>query len=134
MRCIAHVLNLVVTDDLKEASKSVKKIRESVRYIRNSPLRLRKFKEIYDFVGIESQCALSLDVPTRWNSTYLMLKTACLYERAFDKFEDQESSFRADLKDDVLEYTDWLYAKKMVDMLKLFYEMTKKFWFSLCDF
>ena len=65
MRCIAHILNLVVNDGLKEASKSVKKIREAVRYIKNSPLRLRKFKEIADFVGIESQCGLSLDVPTR---------------------------------------------------------------------
>ena len=107
MRCITHILNLVVNDGLKEASKSVKKIREVVRYIRNSPLKLQIFKEIFDFVGIFSQYALSLDIPTRWNSTYLMLKTAYLYKRAFDKYKEQESSFRVDLKDDVPDFFDW---------------------------
>ena len=124
MRCIAHILNLIVTDGMKEASKSVKKIREAIRYIKNSPLRVGKFKEISAFVGIDCQSSLSLDVPTRWNSTYLMLQTACLYERAFDKYDEQESSFRADLRDDVPDYCDWINAKQIVDMLKLFYEMT----------
>ena len=53
-----------------------------------------------------------------------MLQTACLYERAFDKYEEQESSFMADLRDDVPDYCDWINAKQIVDMLKLFYEMT----------
>ena len=53
-----------------------------------------------------------------------MLQIACLYERAFDKYEDQESSFREDLRDDVPDYCDWINAKQIVDMLKLFYEMT----------
>ena len=107
MRCLAHILNLIVNDGMKEAAKSVKKIREVVRYIKNSPLRIKKFNEIADFVGIDSQSGLSLDVPTRWNSTYIMLETACLYERAFDKYEEQESSFRVDLKDEVPDYNDW---------------------------
>ena len=124
MRCIAHILNLIVTDGMKEASKSVKKIREAIRYIKNSPLRVGKFKEISAFVGISCQSSLSLNVPTRWNSTYLMLQTACLYERASDKYEEQESSFRADLREDVPDYCDWINAKQIVDMLKLFYEMT----------
>ena len=124
MRCLAHILNLIVNDGMKEAAKSVKKIREVVRYIKNSPLRIRKFNEIADFVGIDSQSGLSLDVPTRWNSTYIMLETACLYERAFDKYEEQESSFRVDLKDEVPDYNDWQYAKKMVNILKNFYEIT----------
>ena len=45
MRCIAHILNLIVTNGMKEASKSVKKIREAIRYIKNSPLRLGNLKK-----------------------------------------------------------------------------------------
>ena len=97
MRCIAHVFNLIVNDGLKESSVSVKKVREVVRYMRNSPQRLRKFRKISDLIGIECKNLLSLDVPTRWNSTYIMLKTTCLYEKAFESYEKSESSFRADL-------------------------------------
>ena len=81
MRCMAHVLNLIVNDGLKEPNVSVKKVREAVRYMRNSPARLNKFREVCDLLGINNKSSLSLDVPTRWNSTYTMLKIACLYEK-----------------------------------------------------
>ena len=83
MRCITHILNLVVNDGLKEANKSIKKVRKCVRYIRSSPAH-----KLSDLVGVESKCALSLDMPIRWNSTYIMLKTACLFEMAFEKYEE----------------------------------------------
>ena len=76
MRCIAHILNLVVNEGLKEAGSSVKRVREAVRYVRNSPARLHKFREFVDLIGVDFKCSLSLDVATRWNSTYDMLKTA----------------------------------------------------------
>ena len=79
MRCIAHVLNLVVNDGLKDMDESIVKVKDCVRYIRNSPQRLYKFKELAALVGIESQKSLCLDVPTRWNSTFLMLETACIF-------------------------------------------------------
>ena len=88
MRCIAHILNLIVEDGLKDVNEFVKKVRECVRYVRNSPARLRKFKEFAELVGIQSKACLCLDVPIRWNSTYLMLKTACVFEKAFDKFDE----------------------------------------------
>ena len=77
MRCITHILNLVVNDGLKEANRAVKKVRECVRFIRSSPARLKKFKELSELVRIDCKYSLVLDVATRWNSTYLMLKTAC---------------------------------------------------------
>ena len=81
---------------------SVKKVREAIKYIRNSPARLSKFRELSDLIGVESKCSLSLDVPTRWNSTYIMLKNACLFEKTFDKYEETKSSIRFDLGDDIL--------------------------------
>ena len=126
MRCIAHVLNLIVNDGLKEANVSVKKVREAIRYMRNSPTRLNKFREVYDLLGIDNKSSLSLDVPTRWNSTYTMLKTACFYEKAFEKYEEIETEFRSDLGDDIPDFLDWQCVRQMVDMLQIFYDITMK--------
>ncbi|XP_019181603.1 PREDICTED: zinc finger BED domain-containing protein RICESLEEPER 4-like [Ipomoea nil] len=76
MRCIAHILNLVVQDGLKFADTSVKRVREAVRWVRNSPARLKKFRDLAELIGVEAKSVLQLDVPTRWNSTYMMLNTA----------------------------------------------------------
>ncbi|CAN1280507.1 Zinc finger BED domain-containing protein RICESLEEPER 2 [Linum perenne] len=97
VRCVAHIINLVVSDGLGEISTSVRKIRETVRYVKQSPARLQKF---YDFVAVEdreSKKSLCLDVPTRWNSTFLMLQAAEKYETAFEMYALSDRQFRIDL-------------------------------------
>lgn len=76
MRCVAHIINLVVTDGLKEIGSSVMKIRAAVHYVRQSPARLKRFKECIEHENIKSKSLLCLDVATRWNSTYLMLESS----------------------------------------------------------
>ena len=65
MRCFAHILNLVVNESLKDVNLAIKRVREAVRYVRNYPARLRKFREYSDLVGVECKSSLSLDVSTR---------------------------------------------------------------------
>ena len=124
MHCIAHILNLVVNEGLKEAGSSVKRVREAVRYVRNSLARLHKFREFADLIRVDFKCSLSLDVATRWNSTYDMLKTACLFDKVFKKFEECDHAYRTDLGDDVPDFMDWLSVKQLVDFLEKFYLMT----------
>ena len=45
-------------------------------YAKSSPKRFEKFLEAVKDANIQSKSLLSLDVPTRWNSTYLMLEAA----------------------------------------------------------
>ncbi|CAN0908587.1 Putative AC transposase [Linum grandiflorum] len=76
IRCVAHIVNLVVNDGLKETGVSVKRVREAVKWMKSSPARFEKFKKCISFKGIESKKLVFLDVATRWNSTYLMLEAA----------------------------------------------------------
>ncbi|XP_019165697.1 PREDICTED: zinc finger BED domain-containing protein RICESLEEPER 2-like [Ipomoea nil] len=124
MRCIAHILNLVVQDGLKECDSSVKKVRDAVRYVRSSPARLQKFKSLADLIGVEAKNSLCLDVPTRWNSTYMMLNTALLFQMVFEAYDDHDSSFKSDLGGSVPDFLDWESIQSLVMILKSFYEMT----------
>ncbi|XP_042451632.1 zinc finger BED domain-containing protein RICESLEEPER 2-like [Zingiber officinale] len=78
------------------------KVRNAIKYVKQSPSRLSKFKECVEIEKIESKNSLCLDVPTRWNTTFLMLNTAQKFERAFDRFDEQDPCFKLDLQ-----YTEW---------------------------
>ncbi|XP_019161398.1 PREDICTED: zinc finger BED domain-containing protein RICESLEEPER 2-like [Ipomoea nil] len=123
MRCIAHILNLVVQDGLKDCDSSVKKVREVVRYVRNSPARLKKFRDLADWLSIEQRSSLCLDVPTRWNSTYLMLQSALTYQKVFESLES-DCSFKSDLGNSIPDFMDWESVGSLVHLLKCFYDMT----------
>ncbi|XP_062104275.1 zinc finger BED domain-containing protein RICESLEEPER 2-like [Humulus lupulus] len=91
MRCSAHILNLIVTDGLKELNDAISSIQNAVRYVRSSPARLKRFKESCKDTNIESKALLCLDVVTRWNSTYLMLESAIKFKKAFENLEADAS-------------------------------------------
>jgi len=59
------------------ASDALNNIRESIKYVRESEARKIAFKEcVIQVRGIDTKVGLRMDVATRWNSTYLMLKSA----------------------------------------------------------
>nr|KJB27812.1 hypothetical protein B456_005G011200 [Gossypium raimondii] len=126
MRCMAHIVNLIVVEGLKEMNKSVERVRGAVRYVRQSPARLQKFKECVVVEKIECKKTLCLDVCTRWNSTYLMLDTAQNFERAFERFEEQDTNFRAELErgEGWPSLDDWNNVINLRDFLEHFYEFT----------
>ncbi|KAJ9565712.1 hypothetical protein OSB04_001678 [Centaurea solstitialis] len=76
LRCCAHIINLVVKDGLKEHFDSISRIRNVVRYVRSSPSRYGNF--VASVAKVKSNCKRKpyLDCETRWNSAFLMLKTA----------------------------------------------------------
>lgn len=132
MRCCAHILNLVVNDGLKDSIDSISSIRNAVRFVRSSPQRQAKFRECCEFVKISSKKLVCLDVPIRWNSTFIMLDTAIPYQDAFKQLEFEELGF--------VDYfgaagpptaEHWDNAKAFVKFLKIFYEATNVFSASL---
>ncbi|KAH1130330.1 hypothetical protein J1N35_001708 [Gossypium stocksii] len=128
MRCVAHILHLIVQYGIKDASMSVDRVRDAVRYIRASPSRLTKFNQREKEEMIDSKAQLCLDVPTRWNSTYMMLKVAEKYERAFESYVRDDHNFFLDLTtgDGVLTFDDWEIVRRVIKVLEPFYHLTLK--------
>ncbi|GMP26225.1 hypothetical protein CsSME_00002761 [Camellia sinensis var. sinensis] len=99
MRCCAHILNLVVSDGLKEIDDSIANIRLAVRHVRSSPHRHDTFKKCATILKLDSKALVCVDVPTRWNFTYLMLEAAKKYEKAFNRLKFVDSNFEPYFKD-----------------------------------
>ncbi|XP_017640195.1 zinc finger BED domain-containing protein RICESLEEPER 2-like [Gossypium arboreum] len=121
MRCVAHILNLIVQYGIKDASVSVDRVRGAMRYIRASPSRLTKFNQRVKEEMIDSKAQLCLDVPTRWNSTYMMLKVAEKYERAFESYVRDDHNFFLDLTagDGVPTFDDWEIVRRVSGSLNV---------------
>ncbi|CAL1383872.1 unnamed protein product [Linum trigynum] len=132
MRCVAHIINLDVNDGLKETGVSVERVRESVRWVRATPARSRKFKDCIEFEKIVSKKFVSLDVATRWNSTYLMLESAKPFEKAFQTLARNEKKFKKHLTEKkyrnvslgIPTSDDWSSVGRFITYLKLFYNLT----------
>ena len=60
-----------------------------------------------------------------------MLKTACIYKKVFEKYEENESLYSINLADNVPDVFYWHYASKMVEFLQHFYDMTLRIFSSL---
>jgi hypothetical protein len=129
MRCATHIINLIVHDELREVDLCVKRIRAVVRYIRNGGSRIVKFKELIEEEKLTNKQFLKIDVPTRWNSTFLMLKAALVYEKVFTRLADEDMSYVNDLSEEKDGYGDpeehdWQNAKNMADFLEHFHDLT----------
>ncbi|KAL6585634.1 hypothetical protein OROMI_002278 [Orobanche minor] len=130
LRCVAHITNLIVMDGLEEIGLSFRRVREVVKWVKALPKRLDNFnRAVKAFVTQDCGKSLCLDVPTRWNSTYLMLEAAEPFEPAFRCYSTMQSGqFVSDLnkikyKDQPLGPTfdnDWINVRKMMDYLKIF--------------
>ncbi|KAG6650499.1 hypothetical protein CIPAW_06G047500 [Carya illinoinensis] len=100
VRCCAHILNLIVREGLKEYEESIAKVRGVVKYVKSSPQRWDTFKKCLALEEIKCKSHVCLDVPTRWNSTYLMLERAGKFRKAFDQLEEEDMCFLSSIGDD----------------------------------
>ncbi|CAL9232934.1 unnamed protein product [Arabidopsis halleri] len=116
VRCCAHILNLIVQDGLKIISGALTKIRDSVKYVKASKARGLAFQQC---VEGDQGVVLSLDVQTRWNSTFLMLEKALNYKRAFNRLRVVDKCYKTCPSNE-----EWERATKICDILRPFYKIT----------
>ncbi|KAF3787670.1 Zinc finger BED domain-containing protein RICESLEEPER 2 [Nymphaea thermarum] len=122
IRCGAHILNLMVQDGMQDLHDTISKVRESVKYVKGSPKRLHSFKDCIRTVGLIGTKKLTYDVPTRWNSTYIMLKDALFYKDAFQHLASVDPNYINLPSED-----EWSYATTLCQFFKLFYNVTNIF-------
>ena len=122
VRCSAHVLNLIVQAGLKVVHGCVIKLRDTAKYIDHSDARLTRFDQCVKDVGSDFVGKLCLDMPVRWNSTYLMLEKAIKAKDALQLFSTRENGFRF-----ALSFEEWEISEFVPRFLKPFYKITMLF-------
>jgi hypothetical protein len=73
-------------------AESISKICGSVHHSKTTPARKQLFKEACEMARIPKQALPSIDVPTRWNSTYVMLKSVMPYKDAYNDLVVKDAS------------------------------------------
>ncbi|MQM15645.1 hypothetical protein Taro_048595 [Colocasia esculenta] len=120
VHCCCHILNLIVQVGLQPLEMTVSKIRESVRHVRSSHVRLDYFKKAAEQTSAPKK-KLVLDVPTRWNSSYMMLSVAYEFRDAFERLSYFDSDYNGP------SHEEWENVKVAKDCLELFYHVIKRF-------
>ncbi|XP_072087846.1 zinc finger BED domain-containing protein RICESLEEPER 2-like [Arachis hypogaea] len=124
VRCGAHILNLVVNDELKEMHESSSKIRNAIRYVRASPSHMNRFKNFIKEARIQDKCTVQLNVPTRWNSTYTMLESGLKFQKVFKMLREKDTEY-ALMQGGIPKNLDWDNTKYFTEFLKIFHEVIK---------
>ncbi|XP_062176105.1 zinc finger BED domain-containing protein RICESLEEPER 2-like [Alnus glutinosa] len=119
VRCCAHITNLLVEDGISQIGDIVDCVRDGTKYIVASDGRLKQFLKIAKQLQL-SYKKLILDVPTRWNNTYMMLSTALEFREVFPRYEDRDQSFHW-----VPSVDDWVKVENVCHVLEVFNEVTK---------
>ncbi|CAA0806027.1 Unknown protein [Striga hermonthica] len=122
VRCACHILNLVARDGLSVISKTIEKIKALVLVVKGSPLQWEELMKRAAECGLDTNKGISLDVSTRWNSTYLMLYDALHYKPAFIRLKSSNRRKYANISPSEAK---WEMATKICHCLKNFYDLTE---------
>ena len=97
----------------------LKKIHDSIKYVKGSQLRKQKFLECVKLVFMEGvrQKRLCQNVITRWNSAYLTLDSALFYCLAFQHLALSDSNYKHCPSID-----EWERVEKVWRFLKVLYD------------
>ena len=123
--CFAHTINLVATNAIRK-TEQINLLREKLSSIisltRRSTKAWEKFEQCQKNIGRETVLKLILDVPTRWNSTFLML------ERLVD-LKEAVKLFIIGLPEDsnpMMMTQDWIDIEEIITVLKPLYDVTNE--------
>uniref|UniRef100_A0A803NHF2 hAT-like transposase RNase-H fold domain-containing protein n=1 Tax=Cannabis sativa TaxID=3483 RepID=A0A803NHF2_CANSA len=134
MRCFPNILDLAVAEGLKSCHDSITKIKNVVKYVKASPIRLQKFKACVEQEKIISEEFVSLEVSNDWDSTYLMLVVVVEFERAFERLEKEDEHYFHEFVQGGRSPTcvDWEIAHTCVNHLKTFYNASMGYSKEVC--
>ena len=130
IRCITHVINLLVKDGFDEIDYILFQIRKAIKYMGETTIRKQKFEEFVKKLNLGGKDITSEGVPVRWDSTFFMLQIALELRRQGESFVDLQSSdcvFPMNLS-----VEEWDKAKVVHKCLTIFYDAISSFFGSKC--
>jgi len=126
-RCFAHVLNLSVQSVLSSLNKSICNLRNGIKAIRVSPLKLTNLESFCDLEEDLKCVKQILDVPTQCNSTSDMLFCALNLKNPLNIMLNEMNQYKKVMN---LEESNWNIFKDIVEFLRPFKETCEA---SCCD-
>ncbi|KAG6658243.1 hypothetical protein CIPAW_04G147100 [Carya illinoinensis] len=100
LRVLKYDFTLKKKSYLSRIGEIVDCIREWVKYLVTLEARIKQFSDIAKQLQLPTK-KLILDVPTRWNSTYLMQAVAVGFKEVFPRYgeRDQGSNYVLSIED-----------------------------------
>ncbi|KAG9158265.1 hypothetical protein Leryth_000397 [Lithospermum erythrorhizon] len=92
--CLALTLGNIAQDAFTSVYGTVKKVRDSVKYVKTSESHEDKFLELKQRLQVPSSKVLALDDLTRWNSTYDMLVAAAELKEVFSCLDTADPDYK----------------------------------------
>jgi hypothetical protein len=102
--------------------KHYKKLKHWSSLLRVSPLQWEELMKRATECGLDTSKGIQLDVSTRWNSTYLMLRDALHYKAAFIRLK---TANRQKYNNICPSDSEWGMAAKVFQCLQNFYDLTE---------
>lgn len=115
--CYARILSRLALDALWAMGETTSKVRESVKYVKSSESREKKFFELKQQLQVPSMMDLLIDDKSKWNTTYHMLVAACELKEVFACLDTSDPGYRMTLTMD-----DWKNVETLCTCLKYLYE------------
>ncbi|CAA0829325.1 Unknown protein, partial [Striga hermonthica] len=114
------VVNDIISD-LKD-NGTLSKIKSLVLAMKGSPLQWEELMKCATEAGLDTKRGIQIDVSTRWNSTYLMLRDALYYKDAFIRLKSSDRRKYAKISPSSAE---WDNALTIYGCLNKFYDLTE---------
>ncbi|KAL9373499.1 hypothetical protein Peur_033119 [Populus x canadensis] len=125
----AQILSLLAQDGFSEIRSVLYKIRESIEHVNGSSLRRQRFQEAINNGSLLDREMPTLDVPARWDTTFLMLESSLEFITAFNHLEQLDDDFKVNPSAE-----EWNKATAVFECLKEFYKSTCNFPTSRDDY
>ncbi|KAK8660907.1 hypothetical protein V6N13_051814 [Hibiscus sabdariffa] len=111
--CIARTLSSMAKDVLGAGQEIIKKIRDSVKYMKTSESHDEKFVQVKNQLQVPSEKSLILDDQTQWNTTYQMLAAATELKEVFSCLDTSDPDYKL-----APSMEDWKLAETLCTFLK----------------
>jgi len=120
-RCACHIINLIAKSALDDLDPHINKLRLAISWLNASNTRLGDYRNYCAVINVPCH-GLHLDMPVRWNSTYLMLQLVLRDQVQFSAFVN--ANFHQNDGEPLLVEATWHVAESIFKFLATFYEST----------